>query len=188
METTGQIKDIQQTFPARETVVTVKVAAAPAEVESLIGKQLTVILKRFRKKRTMNQNAYYWKLIGMVSDKSGLSGARLHNELLREHPHPVIDDRTMSCWDVWMDDTEENFTKALESTTYHLYPMDAIDSEGRRQFRMIRGSSTFDSAEMGALLDSLIERAKEYGVETLTPDEIARMRAMEEGHAGHAEH
>lgn len=189
MESSGKIVSISRSYPERKTLVTVELDnITPESVEGLVGKVLTVVLKIFRKKRTLTQNGYYWKLIGKVSDKIGLSGARLHNEMLCMHPHPEIDYNTMSCWEVWLEDNIENHTKTLEASTYHLYPTSEVDSSGKRKYVLLRGSSTFNTEEMSALLDSLIERAREAGVETMTPDEVAHMRAMEEGHAGNAKH
>lgn len=187
MESSGKIVSISRSYPERKTLVTVELdSITPESVEGLVGKVLTVVLKIFRKKRTLTQNGYYWKLIGKISDKTGISGARLHNEMLCMHPHPEIDDITMSCWEVWMEDTDENHAKALEAKTYHLYPTSDVDFSGKRKYVLLRGSSTFNTEEMSALLNSLIERAKEAGVETMTPDEVAHLRAMEEGNAGNA--
>lgn len=189
MESAGKIVSISRSFPERKTLVTVELDdIAPEAVEDLVGKVLNIALKIFRKRRTLTQNGYYWKLIGKVSDKSGVSAARLHNELLREHPHPVIDERTMSAWCWWIEDTEESWTKILEDEKNHLYPTSEIDRDGKRRYMLLRGSSDLNTEEMGALLDSLIERAKDAGVETMTPNEIARMRALEEGHGQVAEH
>lgn len=189
MESAGKIVSISRSFPERKTLVTVELDdVAPEAVEGLIGKVLNIALKIFRKKRTLTQNGYYWQLIGKVSDKTGLSGARLHNELLRKHPHPVIDDRTMTTWCWWLEDTEENWIKTLEDEKNHLYPTSEFDAEGKRKYMLLRGSSDYNTEEMGVLLDSLIERAKEYGVETKTPDELAHMRQMEEGHVRVAKH
>lgn len=186
MESAGRIVSISRSFPERKTLVTLELDdVLPEAVEGLMGKALNIVLKIFRKKRTLTQNGYYWELIGKVSDKTGLSAARLHNELLQEHPHPEIDERTMKLWEVWIEDTEENYNKALESKTYHLYRTSAIDADGKRKHIVLRGSSTFNTAEMAVLLDTLIERAKNAGVETMTPDQIAHMRQMEEGRARH---
>ena len=42
----------------------------------------------------------------------------------------------------------------------------------------MRGSHTFDSAEMSRLITATVDEAKELGIETMTPDEIARMNAL----------
>lgn len=47
---------------------------------------------------------------------------------------------------------------------------------------MIKGTSDMDTLEMGQCLDDLIVEAKALGIQTETPDEIARMKALEESH------
>ena len=44
-------------------------------------------------------------------------------------------------------------------------------------YMMIKGSSQYDSAEMAKFIDHIVQEAKELGIETLTPDELARMNA-----------
>lgn len=41
---------------------------------------------------------------------------------------------------------------------------------------MIKGSSEYDTAEMAHFIDSIVEEAKELGIETSTPDELERMK------------
>lgn len=44
---------------------------------------------------------------------------------------------------------------------------------------MLRGSHTFNVAEMSGLLDLMIQEAEAQGIETITPDELAHIREME---------
>ena len=43
-------------------------------------------------------------------------------------------------------------------------------------YLMIKGSSEYDTAEMSHFIDRIVEEAKELGIETETPDELARMK------------
>ncbi len=43
---------------------------------------------------------------------------------------------------------------------------------------VIRGSHTYDNKEMSALIDGTVEDAKEMGIETLSPGEIERLKAL----------
>ena len=44
-------------------------------------------------------------------------------------------------------------------------------------YLMIKGSSQYDSAEMAKFIDRIVDEAKELEIETLTPDELERMKA-----------
>ena len=59
METKGKLIDIKQSFQSRTTVLTIEVEAVPAKVEELKDKILSIVLKPYRKKRTLNANDYY---------------------------------------------------------------------------------------------------------------------------------
>jgi hypothetical protein len=41
----------------------------------------------------------------------------------------------------------------------------------------LRGSHTYDTKEMSRLIDGVVEAAKELGIETLTPEQLERMKA-----------
>ena len=40
------------------------------------------------------------------------------------------------------------------------------------------GSSVYNSKEMSVFIDEVIDRAKELGIDTRTPEEIARMKSL----------
>ena len=43
-------------------------------------------------------------------------------------------------------------------------------------YLMIKGSSEYNTAEMSHFIDMVVQEAKELGIETLTPDELERMK------------
>ncbi len=49
---------------------------------------------------------------------------------------------------------------------------------GRFDVILYYGSSSYDKAEMGRLIDDLIEDAKSMGIETESPEEIARIKSL----------
>ena len=52
-----------------------------------------------------------------------------------------------------------------------------------RTYTVLAGSSTYDTKEMSELINGLVSECKEQGIETLTPDELARMmKDYEENH------
>ena len=138
-------------------------------------------VKEHKEKRSLDQNAYYWKLNALLARKLHISTARLHNMMLRECAPPYIVDGHVSM--LAIPNTEAAEDKILESETYHLKPTDHVIEGTKgvdyRWYRVLRGSSTFNTAEMSALLDRLIEDCKEQNIETLTPQELERMRARD---------
>ena len=43
---------------------------------------------------------------------------------------------------------------------------------------VVKPSHTYDSMEMAALIDGTVEDAKELGIETMSPTDIERMKAL----------
>ena len=76
-------------------------------------------------------------------------------------------------------DTDEAESLVMEQTEYHLAPTNERDGD-KRIYVMLRGSSELNTAEFGHLLDCLIQDAQSVGIDTLTPAELAQMRAYEQ--------
>ena len=180
METRGSIKDIQLDWKSRKTRVTVEVAAAPEEVEKMMDKDLTIIIKQYRQKRSLDANAYYWQLITKLSPVVRTSAPALHNQMLRRYGQPFILDGKLVY--LVIPDTDEAAEKAMEAETFHIKPTSEVktgaDGIRYRTYTMLRGSSTYDTKEMTDLINGLVDECKEAGVETLTPEELERMMEL----------
>ena len=44
--------------------------------------------------------------------------------------------------------------------------------------RLYKGSSIFDSKEMSRLIDYIVDEAQSLGIETMTPDELERLKQL----------
>ena len=155
-------------------------------VTFLMGQDRSLIwdLSPHKDKRSLNQNSYYWSLAGKVARAMSISTARLHNMLLRDVGLlERMDDKLIP---VYLPDTDEAEEKALEAETYHIKPTSQVktDKEGKswRCYVMLRGSHSFNTAEMSALVDLMVQEANGLGIETITPAELAHMREMEAQH------
>lgn len=134
-------------------------------------------IKEHRSRRSMDANAYYWVLVGKLAKKLNISTARLHNLLLRDHGIPFMIDGHISMQPI--PDTEAAEEQVLESSTYHLKPTSGV-IEGKdgiyRWYIVLRGSSTYNTEEFSGLLNRIVAECKEQGIETMTPEELHRMR------------
>lgn len=191
METRGHLKEISVSYPSREAVITFAVTALdgktiinPQDLERYRTKDLRVTIKEYREKRSISANAYYWVLLSKTAAKMGISSSRLHNLLLRDYGKPYIIGGKVAI--ITIPDTDKAEQEALESDTFHIKPTDHVaeNSKGTayRSYIVLEGSHTMNSKEFSQLLDHLIQEAKDQGVETATPDEIARMKMELEQH------
>ena len=56
---------------------------------------------------------------------------------------------------------------------------DVVDDVGEKvTIRTYYGSSTYTRSEMARLIDRIVEECKELGIETMTPNELAKLMAL----------
>ena len=144
-----------------------------ALVDELADKEkLSIEIKPYREKRSLDANAYFWVLCDKLAEKLCKSKTEIYRELIRDiggvsETVCVINsavDRFRANWQAkglgWQ-------TEAVESKI-----------EGCTNVTVYFGSSTFDKAQMARLLDLTIGECREQGIPTETPDEIARLTSL----------
>lgn len=177
----GIFKNLSLDWRTRKPEITLQLDARPEDVENLKCELkeglLSVELKKYRKRRSLDANAYYWQLIGKLADKLSRSTAYLHNHMLRCYGQiEVIDDQGVY---IVIPDTDAAQKRVDEAETYHLKPTSQVkpgrDGNMYRTYMMLRGSSSYNTKEMSTLIDGLVGECREQGIETLTPVELERM-------------
>lgn len=140
--------------------------------EELIGKELDIIAKVHRGKRSLNANAYFHTLVGLIADKQVISKSRIKNMLIAQYGQSeLVGDEPMvyktNAPEDWMMEREEIHSKLIKT----------IIEQGKEVnfYRIYRGSHTYDTKEMSILIEGTVQEAKDLGIETLPPAEIKRM-------------
>jgi hypothetical protein len=127
-------------------------------------------------RRSLNANNYHWQLVEKIAQANKISKTECHNLLMQDYGTDWLDEEGKQVY-VLMKDTD-NY---LKMTSMHYRPTDATeDRKGTmyRWFVLLLPSHLMDKKQMSALIDGTVREAQELGVETRTPDEIARMKAM----------
>lgn len=184
MEFTGRIMGVSTDFLTGKHNITLEVNEASVIREGYDkikdAEKLAVKIVKYRQKRSLDANAYYWQLLQKVAEVLDMSKPYAHNYFLGRYGQIEIFDGQAVY--VVIPDTEEAETKVFEAETYHLKPTSQVKkgNDGRmyRTYMMLRGSSNYDTKEMSKLIDGLVAEAKENGIETLPPDELEQMKAM----------
>ena len=132
-------------------------------------KDLCIKVGRKRKKRSLDANAYCFVLIDKLAAKLGITKEEVYRQAIREIggvsevvcvQNKALDTfcRTWSCHGLgWQ--TETFPSKVPNCTNVIIY----------------YGSSEYDTAQMGRLIDNIVEACKEQGIETLPPAELESM-------------
>ena len=123
-----------------------------------------------RKGRSKDANAYAWVLI----DKLAAVLRRSKTEIYREAIRDIGGVSTVVCV---MDKAKEDFRKNWESKGIG-WQTEELPSKmpGCTNLIVYYGSSCYDTRQMTALIDQLIEDCKDQGIETLTPLELAALK------------
>ncbi len=129
--------------------------------------KVSVEAKKFRNKRSLDANAYLWVLLQKIAEAIGnITKDDLYLEFLGKYgvfTHVIVKpeavDRTIQEW---------RTSKVLGEVT--------VNGKKGVQIQCYFGSSTYDTKEMSKLIDGIVSECKELGIETLTPDELERMK------------
>lgn len=181
MEFTGKVAGITMDFMSGKYNISFQADSADAVTSQFDGikdaEKLTITAVKFRQKRSLDANAYYWQLITKLAEAMHISKGRMHNMILRKYgQREYIEGKLVT---LTLPDTDKAENTALEAETYHIGPTSQVregkDGTMYRTYVMYRGSHDYDTREMSELINGLISECKEVGIETLTPAELAEM-------------
>lgn len=128
-------------------------------------------IKEYHEKRSLTANSYYWVLLTELAGRLRTSREEAHDIMLRRYGQYLRDkDGNIVCVAVAPDTRMKDFDGHFE----YCGPF-----KGFARYKVLRGSRTYDSKEFSILLDGLIDECRECGVETMTPDELARLKGYE---------
>ena len=163
-------------------VIQMHVTEIPTGVETLREGPLAVSVTKWRERRTLTANAYYWVLVSKIADIAGLPTQKVHNMLLRRYGVPETMDGDLMT--VFIPDGEDE--EVLMKELYHLKSTSLTktgkDGKVFRAYILLKGSSSMDSKEFSTLVDGTVTEAKDLGIETLPSEELERMMEDYEKH------
>lgn len=140
------------------------------ELKELQNTDLRVRMVRWRDKRSLDQNSYFWVLVGKIARELGSTSEEIHADLIQRYPI------------AWTNDEGSPGIVTLNKK----YDVSILGGYWKKTDRgndtfdvylKLKGTSDMDTKEMSWFLDRTVEEAKDLGIETLTPEELQRMRA-----------
>lgn len=123
-------------------------------------KTYIVEVKQYRKKRSLDANAYCWKLINELGNVLRQDKDEIYLEMLKSYGQSTI-------VSIMSDVNVKGYFKYYEpiGTGY-------VDDKEFTHYKVYKGSSEYDTREMSILIDGIIQECKEQGIETMTPQEL----------------
>lgn len=134
--------------------------------------KLSIEVKPFRQRRSLDANAYCWVLIDKLAERLGESKETIYRQYItniggNSEIVCVLNKAVERLCEGWRRNGLGWQTQTFESQI-----------RGCTNVILYYGSSVYDSAQMAKLLDLIVQDCKELGIPTETPDEIARLKSM----------
>lgn len=176
MKCTGRYKDVSIDFQTMKQILMLEVNddVAGQFIELKEKEKLDIEIKPHRERRSLDANAYFHVLVGKIADKQRLSKAKVKNMLLGQYGQPMeVDDGVEA-----VIKTNIPINTAYEMEEPHLrYIKYEVENGFEVYFyKIIRGSHTYNSYEMSVLIDGTVSEAKDLGIDTISPVELAQLK------------
>lgn len=169
MEFIGKVIGMQKDFETGkyQIIFSVQEGRIKEEYEAIKTlDKLMVTVKKYRKKRSLDANAYLWVLLQKMAEKLKTDKWSLYLKMIAEYgqfTHVIV---------------KPNAVEAVKRQWRECEELGEVTVNGVTgiQLRCYFGSSTYDTREMAVLLDGVIKEAESLEIEVLPPIEIERMK------------
>lgn len=170
METTGTLEEISIDYKTNKPKISFLIndKSKLPTIEELKGIKLKIIAKKDIKKRSLNANNYFWKLLQELCELAEI-------DTIEEYKRRVKELGIFRRFKIEKDNIN-TFEKMWTSQGVAWF-CEIFDTEiiGNTEFKIINayyGSSSFNSKQMSRLINDLVEDCKAYEIETKSQKEI----------------
>lgn len=173
MKFTGTISDVNIDFETNKPKITFLINEKTAfagldEIKDL--DKLSIEVKKYRQKRSLDANCYMWTLIDKLAEKLNLKPIEVYKKAIHEvgvrEIIPIKNEAVERYIEVWQSNGLGWICETMKSKL-----------DGYTNVIAWYGSSVYDSKEMSRLVDNIVEECKLQNIETLTPQELENMKA-----------
>ncbi len=175
----GRLVDMSLTLTGKQRVTLELDADFRETFDELKEATVDVTIKKHRKRRSLDANAYFWVLCGRLSEVLHKPMEEIYRSCIRD----IGGNFEVVC-------AQECAAEKLQEGWAHNglgWVTDTTPSkiDGCINVLLYYGSSTYDTSQMKRLIDNIIQDCKAVGIETMTPNELARLEGYgQEHHAG----
>lgn len=126
--------------------------------------KLSIEIKPYREKRSLDANAYCWVLIGEIANVLRASKDEIYIDMLRKYGQQLIVKIK--------NQDKDRFERSQKYWEVH----ETLTEEKAQYYRVFVGSSDYDSQEMSILIDGIISEAKQLGIQVLNSREASLLK------------
>ncbi len=167
---TGTIQDISIDYMSNKPKITLLLNERDClnSIENLKDDKLTIDIKKWRKKRSLDANNYFWELLQKVCNYKDINTIEDYKRRVKElgifKQFKIMAQDVKTFEKIWTDRGTAWFCEIVDT-----------DYIGNIEFRIINayyGSSSYNSKQMSRLIDNLVQDCKAVGIETKPQAEI----------------
>lgn len=165
MKLTGKIESVTLDRTSRKPIVTLRLDRDSEELDNLMSREsLSIEIKPYHPKRSLNANAYAWVLIDKLAAKLNIPPETVYRHQV-EHMSGVCD--IVRC----RRETVGSLTKSWQAHGMGWLVKTIEDKGGWVNCVLYYGSSVYDAEQMGRFIDLLVTECKEQGIDTMSERE-----------------
>ena len=176
MKVTGRISGASIDFKTGKPTISFEVNEQndfKAMVNDMKGlEKLSIEVKPFRQRRSLDANAYCWVLIDKLAEKLNIPKITVYRQYIQNIGGNseivcVKNEAVKRLCEGWMRNGIGWQTETFDSKL-----------DGCTNVILYYGSSVYDSSQMARLLDLIIQDCNAVGIPTATPNEVERLKSM----------
>lgn len=165
MQTVGTLENIVIDYKTKQPKITLNCDKNCLEtIEQLKDSKLSIEIKKWRKKRSLDANAYAWVLCDKIAKKIGATKEEIYKDAISNvgtFEPMIVEERAY-----------ENFKRIWKKQGLGFLIQEVSRKDKCVKVHCYYGSSSYDSKEMSILIDFIVQEAKQVGVETIPENEL----------------
>lgn len=166
----GTIKGVSVDYLTGDTLLTLSINHKQAAINCYddlhLAEKLSIKIDKHREKRSINANNYAWKLLNEIGNVLRASKEDVYFDMLKRYGQREV-------ISVQAHIPIQGFIKYFEEMGEG-----TVNGKQFKHYYVFKGSSEFDKREMSIFIDGIVEEAKALGIQTETPDQIAKMKSL----------
>lgn len=138
--------------------------------ESLKDEELSIVVKKYSKKRSLSQNAYLWVLLNEIAIKLNSTKEEVYKTFVKDYGVfeiiPLKNEAVNSFISKW----------SKNGIGWICQNLGESKLKGFTKLIAYYGTSSYNSEEMKRLLDAVVDECKELGINTMTLSDIMLLK------------
>lgn len=164
MQCTGKLKSISLNYKTMKPEITLEINENTNFEKIKNIEKLNIEIKKYREKRSSDANSYAWELIGEIAD------------ILRADKDEIYEDMLFKYGQVRLYPELKGKEPDRVFKYYRFFQNGVLNGKECDWYKVAIGSSEYDTREMSIFIDGVISEAKEIGIETDTPEQLAKYK------------